>query len=54
MALRTDVNHVLPDDEVLEAAREFARRVASGPTRAHAAHKAMLRTWEAMGALGVG
>lgn len=43
------VNHVLPDDEALEAARAFARKVAAGPTRAHAAHKALLRMWEAGG-----
>lgn len=52
MAAAGVINHVLPDDDVLEAARAFARRVASGPTRAHAAHKSMLRSWEAMGALG--
>ncbi|MEU6341695.1 enoyl-CoA hydratase/isomerase family protein [Streptomyces sp. NPDC046977] len=43
------VNHVLPDGEVLEAARAFARKVAAGPTRAHAAHKALLRLWDAGG-----
>jgi enoyl-CoA hydratase/carnithine racemase len=39
------VNHVVDDDSLLEAASAFARRVAQGPTRAHAAHKALLRTW---------
>jgi enoyl-CoA hydratase/carnithine racemase len=33
------VNRVLPDDGFDDAAREFARRLASGPTRAHAATK---------------
>ncbi len=46
------VNHVVPDDEVEDRARELAVRLAAGPTRAHAAHKALLRTWEAIGALG--
>ncbi|MFF4276833.1 enoyl-CoA hydratase/isomerase family protein [Streptomyces sp. NPDC001536] len=49
MAQAGVVNHVLPDGEVLEAARAFARKVAAGPTRAHAAHKALLRLWEAGG-----
>jgi enoyl-CoA hydratase/carnithine racemase len=46
------VNHVVPDDEVEARALEFAVRLAAGPTRAHAAHKALLRTWEALGAMG--
>ena len=46
------VNHVVPDDEVETRAREFAVRLAAGPTRAHAAHKALLRVWESLGALG--
>ncbi|MGY0390634.1 enoyl-CoA hydratase/isomerase family protein [Nocardioides sp. WG-D5] len=46
------VNYVTPDEEVEERAREFAARLAAGPTRAHAAHKALVRTWEATGALG--
>lgn len=46
------VNHVVPDDEVEARAREFAVRLAAGPTRAHAAHKALLRVWESLGALG--
>jgi enoyl-CoA hydratase/carnithine racemase len=45
------VNHVVADDEVEQRARELAVRLAAGPTRAHAAHKALLRTWEAVGAL---
>ena len=31
------VNHVVPDEEVEARAREFAVRLAAGPTRAHAA-----------------
>ena len=46
------VNHVVPDEEVEARAREFAVRLAAGPTRAHAAHKALLRVWESVGALG--
>ena len=42
------VNHVVPDDLLLKEATAFAQKVASGPTRAHAAHKALLRAW-AMG-----
>jgi enoyl-CoA hydratase len=37
------VNRVLPDDGFGEAARVFARRLAQGPTRAHAATKAIVR-----------
>jgi hypothetical protein len=37
------VNRVLPDDGFDEAARDFARRLAEGPTRAHAATKAIVR-----------
>jgi len=37
------VNRVLPDDGFDEAARAFARRLAEGPTRAHAATKAIIR-----------
>jgi enoyl-CoA hydratase/carnithine racemase len=40
------VNRVVPDDELLPAAREFVGRLAAGPTRAHAAHKALMRAWE--------
>lgn len=39
------VNHVVDDDALLEEAASFAAKVAQGPTRAHAAHKALLRTW---------
>jgi enoyl-CoA hydratase len=37
------VNRVLPDDGFAEAAVAFARRLAEGPTRAHAATKAIVR-----------
>jgi enoyl-CoA hydratase len=37
------VNRVLPDDGFDEAARAFARGLAEGPTRAHAATKAIVR-----------
>ena len=37
------VNRVLPDDGFDEAARGFARALAEGPTRAHAATKAIVR-----------
>jgi enoyl-CoA hydratase len=37
------VNRVLPDAGFADAAREFALRLANGPTRAHAATKAIIR-----------
>ena len=37
------VNRVLPDDGFDEAARAFARGLAEGPTRAHAATKTLVR-----------
>jgi enoyl-CoA hydratase/carnithine racemase len=37
------VNRVLPDEGFDEAARAFARRIAEGPTKAHAATKAIVR-----------
>lgn len=39
------VDRVVDDADLLEEATAFARRVAAGPTLAHAAHKALLRTW---------
>jgi enoyl-CoA hydratase/carnithine racemase len=39
------VNRVIPDGDLLSEAEAFARKVAEGPTRAYAAHKALLRTW---------
>ena len=46
------VNRVVADEDVVSTALEFARKVAAGPTRAHAAHKALLRLWEIGGAAG--
>lgn len=43
------VNRVVADDQLLPEALAFAQRVATGPTRAYAAHKALLRTWAAGG-----
>jgi enoyl-CoA hydratase len=37
------VNRVLPDDGFAAAAHDFAARLASGPTRAHAATKTIVR-----------
>ena len=37
------VNRVLPDDGFADAAEAFASRLANGPTRAHAATKAIIR-----------
>ena len=37
------VNRVLPDDGFDDAARAFAARLANGPTKAHAATKAIVR-----------
>jgi enoyl-CoA hydratase/carnithine racemase len=37
------VNRVLPDEGFEQAARAFARKLADGPTRAHAATKAIVR-----------
>ncbi|MGI8559224.1 MAG: enoyl-CoA hydratase/isomerase family protein [Solirubrobacteraceae bacterium] len=39
------VNRVLPDEGFDEAARKFAARLASGPTLAHAATKAIVRAY---------
>jgi enoyl-CoA hydratase/carnithine racemase len=43
------VSRVVADDKLLGEARGFARKLAIGPTRAHAVHKALLRTWSAGG-----
>lgn len=37
------VNRVLPDEGFADAVREFAQRLAQGPTRAHAATKQIVR-----------
>ena len=39
------VNRVVADDEVLEKGMRFAERLASGPTRAHAATKRIVRAY---------
>jgi enoyl-CoA hydratase/carnithine racemase len=39
------VNRVLPDEGFGAAAHEFARRLAEGPTRAHAATKEVIRAY---------
>jgi len=39
------VSRVLPDEGFDDAARDFARRLADGPTRAHAATKAIVRAY---------
>ena len=44
------VNRVLPDDGFDAAARTFARRLADGPTRAHAATKRLVREQRDAGA----
>jgi enoyl-CoA hydratase/carnithine racemase len=43
------VNRVVPDDKLLEEANAFVSKLAAGPTRAHAAHKALLRIWATAG-----
>ena len=43
------VNRVVPDVELEKSAREFAMRLSIGPTRAYAAHKALLRIWAEAG-----
>lgn len=39
------VNRIVADADLLNEARAFAQKVAQGPTRAYAAHKALLRAW---------
>jgi enoyl-CoA hydratase/carnithine racemase len=39
------VNHVVADERLLDETLAFAQRAAHGPTRAYAAHKALLRAW---------
>jgi enoyl-CoA hydratase/carnithine racemase len=43
------VNRVVPDADLHADGLEFARRLAAGPTRAHAATKAILRAFRAGG-----
>jgi len=39
------VNRVVDDANLLSEAKAFAEKAARGPTRAYAAHKALLRAW---------
>lgn len=45
MASAGVVNRVVADDVLMKEALALAAKFAHGPTRAHAAHKALLRTW---------
>jgi len=45
MLARGVVTEMVADTEVETAARDLAVRLANGPTRAHAAHKTLLRLW---------
>lgn len=45
------VNRVVSDADLLAETNAFAAKLATGPTRAHAAHKALLRAW-AVGGVG--
>jgi enoyl-CoA hydratase/carnithine racemase len=49
MEQRGLVNRVVADAALLEEATAFARRLAAGPTLAHAGHKAVLKAWTAGG-----
>jgi enoyl-CoA hydratase/carnithine racemase len=50
MERRGLINRVVADESLLEEATAFARRLAAGPTLAHAAHKALLKAWTVGGA----
>lgn len=39
------VNRVVEEDTLIQEATAFGHQIAQGPTKAHAAHKALLRTW---------
>ena len=45
MAAAGVVTRVVADDALADEAAALAERIADGPTRAHAAHKALLRAW---------
>ena len=45
MATAGVVNRVVTDEALVDEATALAERLARGPTRAHAAHKALLRAW---------
>lgn len=49
MEQRGVVNRIISADTLWSAAQAFAEKLAKGPTRAHAAHKALLRIWETGG-----
>jgi enoyl-CoA hydratase/carnithine racemase len=49
MMQRGVINRVVPDAELDPTARELAELAARGPTRAYAAHKALLRIWAEAG-----
>jgi enoyl-CoA hydratase/carnithine racemase len=43
------VNRIVPDDAGRAEALAFAKKIAAGATKAHAAHKALLRAWSVGG-----
>jgi enoyl-CoA hydratase/carnithine racemase len=43
------VNYIVPDESLRKEALSFAKRIAKGPTLAHAAHKALLPAWSVGG-----
>jgi enoyl-CoA hydratase/carnithine racemase len=45
MAAAGVVNRIVPDEALVNEATAFAQKIAKGPTRAYAAHKALLRAW---------
>lgn len=45
MQRRGVVNHVVADGALRDAVAAYALRMSTGPTKAHAAHKALLRIW---------
>lgn len=49
MAHRGIVNRAIPEAELLAEGMALAAKAAAGPTLAHAAHKALLRTWTSGG-----
>lgn len=49
MAQRGVVNRVMSDETLWSDTLAFAEKLAKGPTRAHAAHKALLRIWATSG-----
>src|SRR6202035_1067588 len=43
------VNRIVPEKSLMEETLRFAKRIASGATLAHGAHKALLRAWSVGG-----